>query len=59
MMMFKFDIKRVRLNFKAIASIEFNFDLKLDLLCSYDVSWFMKTIESERLCVMRLRIFYN
>ena len=42
MMLFKFDIKYVRLNFKAIASMEFSFDLKLNLLCSYDGSLFMK-----------------
>ena len=32
MMLFKFDIKYVKLNFKAIASMEFSFDLKLNLL---------------------------
>ena len=42
MMLFKFDVKCVRLNFKAIASVEFSFDLKLYLLCSYDGSLFMK-----------------
>ena len=42
MMLFKFDIKYVRLNFKAIASMEFSFVLKLNLLCSYDDSLFMK-----------------
>ena len=42
MMLFKFDIKYVKLNFKAIASMEFSFDLKLNLLCSYDGSLFMK-----------------
>ena len=42
MMLFKFDIKCVKLNFKAIASMEFCFDLKLNLLCSYDGSLFMK-----------------
>ena len=41
-MLFKFDIKYVKLNFKAIASMEFNFDLKLNLLCSYNGSLFMK-----------------
>ena len=41
MILFKFDIKCVRLNFKAIAKTEFSFDLKLNLLCSYDVSLFM------------------
>ena len=42
MMLFKFDIKYVKLNFKAIASMEFSFDLKLNLLCSYLGSFFMK-----------------
>ena len=42
MMLFKFDIKYVKLNFKAITSMEFNFDLKLNLLCSYDGCLFMK-----------------
>ena len=42
MMLFKFDVKYVKLNFKAIASMESNFDLKLNLLCSYDGCLFMK-----------------
>ena len=42
MMLFKFDIKCVKLNFMAIASMEFSFDLKLNLLCSYDGCLFMK-----------------
>ena len=42
MMFFKFDIKYVKLNFMAIASMVFSFDLKLNLLCSYDGSLFMK-----------------
>ena len=42
MMLFKFDIKYVKLNFKAIASMVSSFDLKLNLLCSYDGSLFMK-----------------
>ena len=46
MMLFKFDIKWVRLNFKAIASMEFSFGLKLNLLCSYVCSLFMETIEN-------------
>ena len=46
MMLFKFDIKYVKLNFKAIASMVFSFDLKLNLLCSYDGTLFMKTIEN-------------
>ena len=42
MMLSKFDIKYVKLNFKAIASMEFSFDLIHNLLCSYDGSLFMK-----------------
>ena len=42
MMLFKFDIKYVKLSFKAIASMEFNFDINLCLLCSYDGCLFMK-----------------
>ena len=42
MMLPKFDIKYVKLNFKAIASMEFSFDLIHNLLCSYDGSLFMK-----------------
>jgi len=42
MMLFKFDINYVKLNFKAIASMEFTFDLKLNLLYSYDGRLFMK-----------------
>ena len=42
MMLFKFDIKYVKLNFKAIASMELSFDIKLYLLCSYDGCLFMK-----------------
>ena len=34
MMLFKSDVKYVKLNFKAIASMEFNFDINLCLLCS-------------------------
>ena len=51
MMLFKFDIKYVKLNFKAIASMVFNFDLKLNLLCLYDGSLFMKTIEN---CLVKI-----
>ena len=51
MMLFKFDIKYVKLKFKVIASMEFNFDLKLNLLCSYDGSLFMKTIEN---CLVKI-----
>ena len=46
MMLFKFDIKYVKLNFKAMASMDFSFSLKLNLLCSYDGSLFMKTVEN-------------
>ena len=45
-MLFEFDIKYVKLNFKAIASMVFSFVLKLNLLCSYDGTLFMKTIEN-------------
>ena len=42
MMLFKFDIKYVKLNFKSIASMEFSFDINLCLLCSFDGCLFMK-----------------
>ena len=42
MMLFKFDIKWVNLNFKAIALMEFSFDLNFCLLYSYYVFLFMK-----------------
>ena len=42
MMLFKFEFKYVKLNFKAIASMEFNFDINLCLSCSYDGCLFMK-----------------
>ena len=42
MMLFKFDIKYVKLNFKAIASMEFSFDVNLYLLCSYEGCLFME-----------------
>ena len=42
MMLFKFDIKYAKLNFKAIASMEFIFDINLCLSCSYDGCSFMK-----------------
>ena len=42
MMLFKYDIKYVKLNFKAIASMEFSFDIYLCLLCSYNGYLFMK-----------------
>ena len=46
MKVFKFDIKYVKLNFKAIASMEFSFDINLYLLYSYDGCLFMKTVEN-------------
>ena len=42
MKLFKFDIKYIKLNFKAIASMEFSFNINLYLLCSYDGCLFMK-----------------
>ena len=51
MMLFKFDIKYVKLNFKAIALMEFSFDLKLNQLCSYDGSLFMKAVEN---CLVKI-----
>ena len=42
MILFKYDIKYVKLNFKAIASMEFSFDIYLCLLCSYNGYLFMK-----------------
>ena len=42
MMYFKFNIKYDKLNFKIIASMEFSFDLKLNLFYSYDGCLFMK-----------------
>ena len=42
MMLFKFEFKYVQLNFKAIASMEFSFDINLRLLCSYNGCLFMK-----------------
>ena len=42
MILFEFEINYVKLKFKAIASMVFSFDLKLNLLCSYDGSLFMK-----------------
>ena len=48
MILFKFDIKCVKLNFKAIASMEFCFDLKLNLLCSWKTieNYLMKILEN-------------
>ena len=42
MMLFKFEFKYVKLNFMAIASMEFSFDINLCLSCSYDGCLFMK-----------------
>ena len=42
MMLFKFDFKYVKLNFKAITLKEFNFDMKFYPLCSYSGCLFMK-----------------
>ena len=42
MMLFKFEFKYVKLIFKAIASMEFNFDIKFHLLCSYGGCLLMK-----------------
>ena len=42
MMLFKFEFKYVKLNFKAITSMEFNFDIKFYLLCSYGGCLFIK-----------------
>ena len=36
-MLFKFDVKYVKLNFKAIASMEFSFDINLYILCSFSI----------------------
>ena len=48
MMLFKFDIKYVKLNFKAIVSMEFNFDIKFYLLCSYGGCLFIKKKKKNR-----------
>ena len=42
MMLFKFEFKYVKLSFKAITSMEFNFDIKFYPLCSYGGCLFMK-----------------
>ena len=42
MILFKFDVKYVKLNFKAIPSMEFSFDINLYLLCLYDGCLFME-----------------
>ena len=57
MILFKFDIKCVKLNFKATASMEFCFDLKINLLCSYDGSLFMKNRCDEFWRVLTDRMF--
>ena len=46
MMLFKFEFKYVELNFKPIGSMEFSFDIKFHLSCSYGVCLFMKTVEN-------------
>ena len=43
MMLFKFEFKYVELNFKAITLMEFNFDIKFYLLCSYGGCLFIKS----------------
>ena len=43
-MLFKFEFNYVKLNFKAIASLEFSFDINLCLSCSYDGCLFMKNL---------------
>ena len=42
MMLFKFEFKYVKLNFKAIASMEFYFDINICLPCSYDDCLFLE-----------------
>ena len=42
MMLFKFEFKYVKLMFKAIASMKFNFDIILWLSCSYASCLFKK-----------------
>ena len=46
MMLFKFEFKYVELNFKAIASMKFSFDIKFYLSCSYGGCLFVKTVEN-------------
>ena len=46
MMLFKFEIKFVKLIFKAIALMEFSFDIKYYLSCSYGGCSFMEAIEN-------------
>ena len=42
MMLFKFEFKYVKLNFKAITSMEFSFDIKFYLLYLYGGCLFME-----------------
>ena len=42
MILFKFEFKYVKLNFKAITSMEFSFDIKFYPLFSYGGCLFMK-----------------
>ena len=46
MMLFKFEFKYVKLNFKAIASMEFSFDIKFYLSCSYGCCLFKKSLKT-------------
>ena len=46
MMLFKFDIKYVRFNFKTIASMKFNFDLNLILMWSRNYVWFKWNVKN-------------
>ena len=48
MMLFKFEFKYVKLNFKAITSMEFSFDIKFYPLCSYGGCLFIKKIKKNR-----------
>ena len=45
MMLFKFEFIYGKLIFKAIASMEFSFDIKFSLSCSYGDCLFMKTVQ--------------
>ena len=49
MMLFKFEFKYVKLNFKAITSMEFSFDIKFYPLCSYGGCLFIKKIKKKPL----------
>ena len=42
MRLFKFEFKNVKLNFKAIASMEFSFDIKFYQSCLYGVCLFIE-----------------